>query len=136
MSKAPAPESDQQETIAFLRGLEPCTQITTHASHVFLYGARVLKLKRALRYAYLDFSTPEKRIADCERELAINRRFSPGLYLGLRRITRNTHGALQLDGAGEAVDGVVEMRPKISRKSALSMNMLEGLKGKLRAERS
>ena len=103
-------EADQSDTIAFLRGLEPCTQITTHASHVFLYGKRVLKLKRALRYAYLDFSTPEKRIADCERELAVNRRFSPGLYLGLRRITRNTHGALQLDGAGEAVDGVVEMR--------------------------
>ena len=103
-------EADQSDTIAFMRGLEPCTQITTHASHVFLYGKRVLKLKRALRYAYLDFSTPEKRIADCERELAVNRRFSPGLYLGLRRITRNTHGALQLDGAGEAVDGVVEMR--------------------------
>ncbi len=109
MSKAPAPESDQQETIAFLRGLEPCTQITTHASHVFVYGERVLKLKRALRYAYLDFSTLEKRIADCARELAINRRFTPQLYLGLRRITRNASGALQLDGEGEVLDGVVEM---------------------------
>ena len=104
------PEADQQETIAFLRGLGPCSQITTHASQVFLYGERVLKLKRALRYAYLDFATPEKRIADCERELAINRRFTPRLYLGLRRITRNADGALQLDGAGEAVDGLVEMR--------------------------
>ena len=103
-------DAEQLETIAFLRGLAPCTQITTHASHVFLYGERVLKLKRALRFAYLDFSTPEKRIADCERELAINRRFTPRLYLGLRRITRSTHGALQLDGPGEAVDGVVEMR--------------------------
>ena len=109
MSKAPAPESDQQETIAFLRGLEPCTQITTHASQVFVYGERVLKLKRALRYAYLDFSTLEKRIADCARELAINRRFTPQLYLGLRRITRNASGALQLDGEGEVLDGVVEM---------------------------
>ena len=109
MPKSPC-EADQQATIAFLRGLEPCTQITTHASHVFLYGERVLKLKRALRYAYLDFSTPEKRIADCERELAINRRFTPSLYLGLRRITRAGDGALQLDGAGEALDGVVEMR--------------------------
>ena len=103
-------EADQQATIAFLRGLEPCTQITTHASHVFLYGERVLKLKRALRYEYLDFSTPEKRIADCERELAINRQFTANLYLGLHRLTRTPDGALQLDGAGEAVDGVVEMR--------------------------
>ncbi len=103
-------EADQQATIAFLRGLEPCRQITTHASHVFLYPARVFKLKRALRYDYLDFSTPEKRIADCERELAINRRFTPNLYLGLRRITRTADGHLELDGAGETVDGVVEMR--------------------------
>ena len=71
---------------------------------------RVLKLKRALRYAYLDFSTPEKRLADCERELAINRRFTPQLYLGLRRITCGADGALQLDGEGEVLDGVVEMR--------------------------
>jgi len=103
-------EAEQLDTIAFLRGLEPCTQITTHASHAFLYATRVLKLKRALRYAYLDFSTPEKRIADCERELAINRRFTPRLYLGLRRITRTVDGALRLDGEDETVDGVVEMR--------------------------
>ena len=110
MAQSPTCDADQHATIAFLRGLAPCTQITTHCSHVFVYGERVLKLKRALRYAYLDFSTPEKRIVDCERELAINRRFTPNLYLGLRRITRNADGALKLDGAGETVDGVVEMR--------------------------
>ena len=110
MSRCDPSEAEQLETIALLRGLGFCTQITTHASHVFVYGERVLKLKRALRYAYLDFSTPEKRIADCERELAINRRFTPRLYLGLRRITRNADGVLQFDGAGETVDGVVEMR--------------------------
>ncbi len=110
MAQSPPCEPDQQTTIAFLRGLAPCTQITTHCSHVFLYGERVLKLKRALRFAYLDFSTPEKRIADCERELAVNRRFTPKLYLGLRRITRAPGGALQLDGEGEVVEGLVEMR--------------------------
>ena len=110
MSRSNLFEAEQQETIAFLRGLAPCTQITTHCSHVFVYSERVLKLKRALRYAYLDFSTPQKRLADCERELAINRRFTPHLYLGLRRITRAVDGALQLDGVGEVVDGVVEMR--------------------------
>ena len=103
-------EAAQLDTIAFLRALEPCVQVTTHASHVFLYPTRVLKLKRALRYPYLDFSTPQKRIADCERELAINRRFTPRLYVGFRRIARNADGALQLDGEGEAVDAVVEMR--------------------------
>ncbi len=124
MAQSPPCEEDQQEILAFLRGLEPCTQVTTHASHLFLYGERVLKLKRALRYAYLDFSTPEKRIADCERELAINRRFTPRLYLGLRRITRNADGVLQFDGAGEALDGVVEMRR--FRDEDLFSRMVEG----------
>jgi len=109
MTRSFPSEAAQQETIAFLRALEPCTQITTHASHVFLYPTRALKLKRALRYPYLDFSTPEKRIADCERELAINQRFTPRLYIGLRRITR-ANGAFRLDGEGAVVDGVVEMR--------------------------
>ena len=110
MSQLRPSEAEQQETIAFLRALEPCAQITTHASHVFLYADRALKLKRALRYPYLDFSTPLKRIADCERELALNQRFTPRLYLGLRRITRAAGGGLQFEGAGEVVDGVVEMR--------------------------
>ena len=110
MSRPKPSEADQLETIAFLRALAPCTQITTHCSHVFVYGERVLKLKRALRYAYLDFSTPEKRIADCERELAINRRLTPKLYLGFRCIARAPDGALQLDGPGEVLDGLVEMR--------------------------
>ena len=110
MSRPKPSEADQLETIAFLRALAPCTQITTHCSHVFVYGERVLKLKRALHYAYLDFSTPEKRIADCERELAINRRLTPKLYLGFRCIARAPDGALQLDGPGEVLDGLVEMR--------------------------
>ena len=62
-------DDDQAGTIAFLgaAGGAPCERITTHASHVFLSGDRAFKLKRALRYAYLDFSTAQKRIADCER---------------------------------------------------------------------
>ena len=107
---SPDPEPEQQETLAFLEALRPCRRITTHASHVFLFADHALKLKRALRYAYLDFSTPQRRLADCERELAVNRRFTPRLYLGLRRITREANGALHFDGEGELVDAVVEMR--------------------------
>ena len=103
-------EPDQQETIDFLYAQRPCGRITTHASYVFLFSDYALKLKRALRYAYLDFSTPQRRLADCERELEINRRFTPRLYLGLRRITRLSDGGLRFDGEGELVDAVVEMR--------------------------
>ncbi|TAN62668.1 MAG: hypothetical protein EPN20_10700, partial [Magnetospirillum sp.] len=45
-----------------------------------------------------------------DAELAINRRATPGLYLGVRPVTRQGDGSLALDGGGEVVDWVVEMR--------------------------
>src|SRR5829696_8173972 len=75
-----------------------------------LRGDRVLKLKRAVCLPYLDFSTAERRLAACQAELRLNRRTAPNLYLGVRRITRETDGRLALDGAGCLVDAVVEMR--------------------------
>jgi aminoglycoside phosphotransferase family enzyme/predicted kinase len=81
----------------------------THAAIVFLAGERALKVKRAVRYPFLDFSTLEKRKAACEVELAINRKFAPQLYRRLVPITREDNGALSLDGNGEAVEWAVEM---------------------------
>ena len=78
---------DQADIVAFLErpvahgGHGPVERVDTHISHVFLAGERALKLKRAVKLPYLDFSTPEKRRAACETELAINRRTAPGLYL-------------------------------------------------------
>ena len=63
-----------------------------------------------MRLPYLDFSTPALRLAMCERELALNSRFAPALYLGVRHVTRERDGSLALDGAGAFVDAVVEMR--------------------------
>src|SRR6516164_5757552 len=52
----------------------------THAAVVFLAGGRAFKVKRAVRYPFLDFSTLAKRKAACEAELEINRKFAPQLY--------------------------------------------------------
>ena len=46
----------------------------------------------------------------CEREVALDRRTAPALYLGARRVTRAADGGLALDGAGTLVDAIVEMR--------------------------
>jgi aminoglycoside phosphotransferase family enzyme len=47
-------EAGQRDTVEFLQ--RHCDrQITTHASHIFLTGDRALKLKRAVKYPYLDF---------------------------------------------------------------------------------
>src|SRR5688572_6982729 len=68
---------DQSEVVAFLTS--PSThagtaveRIDTHASLVFLAGTRAWKLKRAVRYDYLDFSTEERRKTMCEAEVRIN----------------------------------------------------------------
>ena len=81
----------------------------THAAIVFLAGDRVLKVKRAVRYPFLDFSSLDKRKAACEAELSINRKFAPRLYRRLVPITRGADGVLILDGAGEPVEWAVEM---------------------------
>ncbi len=101
----------QEEIIAFLSGLLGAPQVvTTHISTVLLGRDRVYKLKRPVRLPYLDFSTPALRLKMCEREVALNRAFSPALYLGVRSITRERDGSLALDGAGVFLDAVVEMR--------------------------
>ena len=82
----------------------------THGAIIFLAGDRAYKLKRAVKLAYLDFSTLEKRRAVCERELELNRRTAPALYLGLIPVTRDERGGLRLGGPGEAVDWLIEMR--------------------------
>ncbi|HEY9212055.1 MAG TPA: AAA family ATPase, partial [Ancylobacter sp.] len=76
---------------------------------VLLMGARAIKLKRAVHLPYVDFSTPEHRLAACEQELLLNRRTAPMLYRAVRRVTRAPDGRLALDGEGMLVDAVVEM---------------------------
>jgi aminoglycoside phosphotransferase family enzyme/predicted kinase len=105
---------DQQEVIRCLtspgsHGGEPVETIETHASIVFLAGRLAWKLKRAVRYDYLDFSTAARRRAMCEAELRLNRRSAPSLYHRVVPVTREADGALALAGAGPAVDWVLEM---------------------------
>ncbi len=104
----------QSETIRFLSRAETygsgrVRRMETHISIVFLAGERAYKLKKAVRFPYLDFSTPDKRRAACEAEVAINRRTAPGMYLGVQPVTRDDGGGLRLGGDGEAVDWLVEM---------------------------
>jgi hypothetical protein len=108
---------DQAEAIAYLadpatHGLEgrAVERIDTHASSVFLAGERAFKLKRAVKYAYLDYSSLALREAACRAEFEINRRIAPALYLGVRPIRRRADGGVGFDGGGETVDWVLEMR--------------------------
>ena len=85
-------------------------RIDTHAAIIFLAGTRAYKLKRAVRFDYLDFSTVELRRRSCEAELRLNRRTAPALYLRVVPVTRSAHGTLALDADGTPVDWVLEMQ--------------------------
>jgi hypothetical protein len=108
-------DDPQQPVIDFLgdpatHGGAPVKRIDTHAASVFVAGERVLKMKRAVRFPFLDFSTLKKRRAACEAEIAVNRAFAPSIYRGAVPITRQLNGQLAIGGRGEAVEWVVEMR--------------------------
>ncbi len=105
---------EQTAVIEFLaspatHGVATVEQVDTHSAVVFLVGARAFKLKRAVRFDYLDFSTCERRRAMCEAEVRLNRRTAPTVYRGVVPITRESDGSLALGGSGSPVDWVVEM---------------------------
>ena len=83
--------------------------IETSCAWVFLQGERALKLKKPVDYGFLDFTTVDKRRWALERELAFNRRAAPDIYRAVHRVTAGGDG-LALDGPGETVDWVLEMR--------------------------
>ncbi|WP_414473882.1 AAA family ATPase [Microvirga sp. M2] len=104
---------EQNETVQFLKGLlgerSPVEVMTTHASMIFLAEGKAYKLKRAVRFPYLDYSTAQQRYTACLAEFSLNHRAAPELYMGVRAVTREADGRLALDGAGALVDALVEM---------------------------
>ena len=106
---------DQSEVADFLGAPEthdgePVERIDTHSAIVFLAGDRAFKLRRAVRFPYMDFSTAALRRVNCEREVSLNRRTASDLYLGVRAIVRSADGRLGFGGKGEVRDWVVVMR--------------------------
>ena len=102
----------QDRVFAFLT--DPAThpgvhRIDTHAAAVFLEGARALKIKRAVRFPYLDYSTLAKRKAACDEEIKVNRPFAPQIYHRVVPITQNADGSLSIEGSGPPVEFAIEM---------------------------
>jgi uncharacterized protein len=92
---------DQSEVIAFLQAnLKAEKRIDTHGAVVFLAGDRAYKLKRAVRFPYMDFSTAQRRRAMCEAEIAINHALAPEIYLGVEPVRMD----------GRVIDWLVVMR--------------------------
>ena len=106
---------DQSDVFAFLadpatHGLrEPVTRIDTHGAAVFLAGRDVYKVKREVRFPFMDYSTLDKRRWACERELAVNKGNAPDLYLGAVPISQDG-SVLKFGGSGTIIEWAVHMR--------------------------
>jgi aminoglycoside phosphotransferase family enzyme/predicted kinase len=100
---------DQSPVIAFLEAhLAPEKRIDTHGAVVLLTGERAYKLKRAVKFPYMDFSTAGRRAAMCAAEIAINRQLAPDIYLGVAPVRRAGDGKFALGEPGEPADDAVD----------------------------
>jgi aminoglycoside phosphotransferase family enzyme len=83
--------------------------IQTHISYVFLAGDYVYKVKKPVDMGFLDFTTLEKRLFYCQKEIELNRRLCHDAYLGVVPITSD-NGRITIDGRGEVEEYAVKMR--------------------------
>jgi aminoglycoside phosphotransferase family enzyme/predicted kinase len=99
----------QEHIFAALTSHPGVKRIDTHAASVFLQGSRALKIKRAVRFPFLDYSTREKRKAACEEEIRINRPLAPQIYHRVVAITEEPDGSVKIDGEGQPIEYAVDM---------------------------
>ena len=82
--------------------------VQTQMSFVFLTDDYVYKVKKPVNLGYLDYTTLDKRHFFCQREVELNRRLCPDVYLGVVAITRDK-GNICLNGRGESIEYAVKM---------------------------
>lgn len=99
----------QEPVLQALSELPGMKRIDTHAASVFLDGARALKIKRAVRFPFLDYSTLEKRKAACEEEIRLNRPLAPQIYHRVVAITEEPDGSIKIGGRGRPAEYAVDM---------------------------
>lgn len=98
------------DTAAYRERPDGVHTIETHMSWVFLAGDHAYKLKKPVKYSFLDFSTPEARRHHCEEEVRLNRRLADDTYIGVIPLRLDASGNLTLYGEGAVVDWLVKMK--------------------------
>ena len=81
----------------------------THISWVFLAGDYAYKIKKPVKFSFLDFSTKEKRQEFCEEEVRLNKRLAPEIYLGVVPLVKEGQ-VTKFEGNGKIVDYAVKMQ--------------------------
>ncbi|MCP5065206.1 MAG: AAA family ATPase [bacterium] len=105
--------------------------VQTHLSHVFLTGDRVAKLRKAVDLGFVDFGARSARNRDCLRELEVNRRLSPDVYLGVAPVLEGPEGvrlgAIEAEVLDPGAEHVVVMRRLREGRDGLSLLAHGGL---------
>lgn len=104
------PEAYEEET-------NNVEMVQTHISFVFLTDHFAYKIKKAVNLGFLDFTTLDKRLFFCKKELAINKRLCEGMYIDVIPVTDS--GEIKVGGTGRIVEYAVKMR-KMSQDRMLS----------------
>lgn len=84
--------------------------IETHMAWVFLAGGFAFKMKKPVRYEFLDFTTLSAREFTCREELRLNRRLAPDIYLDVVPLRLDRAGGLTFAGDGPVVEWLVKMK--------------------------
>lgn len=100
--------------------------VETHISWVFLTERFAYKLKKPVRFEFLDFSSLELRRLDCLQELKLNRRLAPDVYLDVVPVTRDGRGRIQVGGNGRPIDWLVKMK-RLPQANCLSQLLVDHL---------
>src|SRR5205814_9579906 len=102
-------ESESPELIDFLKSLasyphkpSQVRMIQTHISWVFIASPLVFKVKKPVNLGFLDFSTREKRHHFCQRELELNQRLAPEIYLDITPLYKTASG-FSFEASGRAI---------------------------------
>jgi uncharacterized protein len=118
---------------AYPHGPPEIHSIQTHISWVFIAPPFVFKVKKPVNLGFLDFSTLEKRRHFCEREIELNRRLCPEVYLGVVPIYKTASG-FSFNAEGEIAEYTVKMR-ELPSGWFLSELLAKGLVGKTEVNR-
>jgi len=113
--------------------------IQTHISFIFIAGVLVYKVKKAVDFGFLDFTTLEKRQFYCREELRLNRRLAPEIYLDVVEIVEMPDGKLAMGKTGQVVDYAVVMKKipegrmlkKLLASGEISISIMERIAGKV-----
>ena len=116
--------NDLMHSSAYPEDPKNITLVQTHISTVFIGDEFVYKIKKAVNFGFLDFSTLEKRKYYCNKEVELNSRFSDNVYLGVYPVTYNGK-KYTIKGEGEIVDYAVKMR-RLSDEDLLKSRFKKG----------